>query len=187
MAVKPELVSKPQKKNNNKQDDLSHLAKAIISNAGVGIYIIQHGTFVYVSELYQKLSGYTDTELIGTYSLNNIYPDDRERVREEAIKCLKGESFEPYEYRFVKKNHKVMWALETITPIIYKNDRATLGSFMDITERKRMEAALRQSEEKYRNILETIQEGYFEVDLNGNFTFCNNSMSRLTGHTKDES
>jgi PAS domain S-box-containing protein len=107
-------------------------------------------------------------------------------VRAEAIKCLKGESFEPYEYRFIKKNHTVMWALETITPIVYKNDRATLGSFMDITERKRMEAALRQSEEKYRNILETIQEGYFEVDLNGNFTFCNNSMSRLTGHSKEE-
>jgi diguanylate cyclase (GGDEF)-like protein/PAS domain S-box-containing protein len=186
MAVKPEALSKTQKKNNSKQDDLSHLAKAIISNAGVGIYIIQHGKFVYVSELYQKLSGYTDTELIGTYSLNNIYPDDREMVRAEAIKCLKGESFEPYEYRFIKKNHTVMWALETITPIVYKNDRATLGSFMDITERKRMEAALRQSEEKYRNILETIQEGYFEVDLNGNFTFCNNSMSRLTGHSKEE-
>jgi diguanylate cyclase (GGDEF)-like protein/PAS domain S-box-containing protein len=186
MAVRPEALSKTQKKSNNKQDDLSHLAKAIISNAGVGIYIIQHGKFVYVSELYQKLSGYTDTELIGTYSLNNIYPDDREMVRAEAIKCLKGESFEPYEYRFIKKNHTVMWALETITPIVYKNDRATLGSFMDITERKRMEAALRQSEEKYRNILETIQEGYFEVDLNGNFTFCNNSMSRLTGHSKEE-
>ena len=141
MAVKPEAVSKTQKKNNNKQDDLSHLAKAIISNAGVGIYIVQHGKFVYVSELYQKLSGYTDTELIGTYSLNNIYPDDREMVREEAIKCLKGESFEPYEYRFVKKNDKVMWVLETITPIVYKEDRATLGSFMDITERKRMEAS----------------------------------------------
>ena len=89
MAVKPESVSKPEKKNKYKQDDLSHLAKAIISSAGVGIYIIQHGKFVYVSELYQKLSGYTDTELIGTYSLNNIYPDDREMVRKEAIKCLK--------------------------------------------------------------------------------------------------
>ena len=185
MAVKPEAVSKPKKKK-NKQDDLSHLAKAIISSAGVGIYIVQHGKFVYVSELYQKLSGYTDTELIGTYSLNNIYPDDREMVREEAIKCLKGKSFEPYEYRFVKKNDKVMWVLETITPIVYKEDRATLGSFMDITERKRMEKALRQSEEKYRTILESIQEGYFEVDLNGNFTFCNDSMSRLTGHSKEE-
>jgi diguanylate cyclase (GGDEF)-like protein/PAS domain S-box-containing protein len=185
MAVKPESGIKT-KKEKNKQDDLSHLAKAIISSAGVGIYIIQNGKFVYVSELYQKLSGYMDTELIGTYSLGNIYPDDREMVREEAIKCLKGESFEPYEYRFVKKNNEVMWVLETITPIFYKEDRATLGSFMDINERKRMEKALRQSEEKYRTILESIQEGYFEVDLNGNFTFCNDSMSRLTGHSKED-
>ena len=79
-----------------------------------------------------------------------------------------------------------MWALETITPIVYKEDRATLGSFMDITERKRMEEALRQSEEKYRNILENIQEGYFEVDLTGNFTFFNDSMCRLTGYSKEE-
>jgi diguanylate cyclase (GGDEF)-like protein/PAS domain S-box-containing protein len=185
MAVKPEAVSKPKKKK-NKQDDLSHLAKAIISSAGVGIYIVQHGKFVYVSELYQKLSGYTDTELIGTYSLNNIYPDDREMVREEAIKCLKENRLEPYEYRFINKKGDVMWVWETITPIVYKEERATLGSFMDITERKRMEKALRQSEEKYRTILESIQEGYFEVDLNGNFTFCNDSMSRLTGHSKEE-
>jgi PAS domain S-box-containing protein len=77
-----------KKKKENKDEALSHLAKAIIANAGVGIYIVQNGKFVYVSELYQKLSGYTDTALIGTYSLNNIYPDDREMVREEAIKCL---------------------------------------------------------------------------------------------------
>jgi diguanylate cyclase (GGDEF)-like protein/PAS domain S-box-containing protein len=60
------------------------------------------------------------------------------------------------------------------------------GTAVDITERKNAEEVIRQGEEKYRNILETIQEGYFEVDLNGNFTFCNNSMSRLTGHSKEE-
>jgi PAS domain S-box-containing protein len=103
MTTNPKTASRP-KKNHSLQDDLSHLAKAIIANAGVGIYIVQNGKFVYVSELYQKLSGFTDTELLGTYSLNYIYSDDRDMVRDEAIKCLKGESFEPYEYRFVKKN-----------------------------------------------------------------------------------
>ena len=57
-------------------------------------------------------------------------------VREEAIKCLKGKSFEPYEYRFAKKNNKIMWVLETITPIIYK-EMSYSGRLMDITERKR--------------------------------------------------
>jgi diguanylate cyclase (GGDEF)-like protein/PAS domain S-box-containing protein len=186
MAAKSKSAIKSEKKNHFRNDDLSHLAKAIISNAGVGIYIVQHGKFVYVSELYQKLTGYSETELIGTYSFNNIYPDDREMVREEAIKCLKGERFEPYEYRFVKKNNEVMWVLETITPIVYKEDRATLGSFMDITGRKLMEEQLRQSEEKYRTILQTIQEGYFEVDLAGNFTFFNDAMCRLYGYSKEE-
>jgi diguanylate cyclase (GGDEF)-like protein/PAS domain S-box-containing protein len=186
MAVKSESVSKPDKNNHSQQDDLSPLAKAIISNVVVGIYILQHGKFVYVSELYQKLSGYTDTELIGTYSLNNIYPDDREMVREKAIKCLKGESFETYEYRFIKKNDEVMRVLETITPIVYDNDRATLGSFMDITERHRMEEALHQSEEKYRTFIETIQDGYYETDLSGKYTFVNDVICDHLKYSKEE-
>jgi PAS domain S-box-containing protein len=180
MAAKSKSSSKPNKKNKSQEDELSHLAKAIISNAGVGIYIIQHGKFVYASELYQKLTGYAEAELIGTYPTGSIYPDDREMVRKEAIKCLKRERFKPYEYRFVRKNDEVIWVLETITPIVYKGERATLGSFMDITECHRMESqreaaleALHQSEEKYRTIIESIQEGYFEVDLTGKYTFVN--------------
>jgi diguanylate cyclase (GGDEF)-like protein/PAS domain S-box-containing protein len=173
-------------KNLSAEENLSHLAKAIIANAGVGIYIVQDGKFVYVSELYQKITGYTDKELVGTNSLNNIHPDDRNKVRNQAIKCLKKESFEPYEYRFIRKDNQVMWALETITSIEYNDERATLGSFMDITERKRMEDALRQSEGKYRTILEDIQEGYFEVDLAGNFTFFNDSMCRIADCPKEK-
>ena len=186
MAVKLEAVSKNDKNYQFQNNNLSYLANAIISNAGIGIYIVLHGKFVYVSQLYQKLTGYSEAELIGTYSLNNIYPDDRKMVREDAIKSLKEQRLEPYEYRFVNKKNEVMWVLETITPIVYKGERATLGSFMDITGRKLSEEALRQNEEKYRTILESIQESYFEVDLTGNFTFCNDSMSRLTGYSKEE-
>ncbi len=181
-----ESGSKTEKGNGSPQDDLSHLAKAIISNVGVGIYIVQHGNFVFVSQLYQKLIGFTEAELIGTNSLTHIYPDDREMVRKEAIKRLKMESFEPYEYRFVRKNKETMWVLETVTPILYKGERASLGSFMDITELKEMEKALRQSENKYRTILEGIQEGYFEVDLAGNLTFFNDSMCRIVGCSQEE-
>lgn len=54
------------------------------------------------------------------------------------------------------------------------------------TERKRAEEALRESEEKYRTILESIEDGYFEVDIRGNFTFFNDSMCKISGYTKDE-
>lgn len=160
-------------------NNLSILAQDIIANAGVGIYIVQNSKFVYVSELYQKITGFTDKELIGDDSLKNIFPDDRKKVRYQAIKCLKKESFEPYEYRFIRKDNELRYILETVTSIIHQGERATLGSFMDITERKVVE-------EKYRTILEKIQEGYFEVDLAGNFTFFNDSVCRVLGYSREE-
>jgi len=56
----------------------------------------------------------------------------------------------------------------------------------DITGRKQAEEALRESEKKYRSILETIEEGYFEVDLSGNYTFFNDSMCRTLGYSSNE-
>jgi diguanylate cyclase (GGDEF)-like protein/PAS domain S-box-containing protein len=53
-------------------------------------------------------------------------------------------------------------------------------------ERKRAEEELRESEGKYRNILENIEDGYFEVDLAGNFTFFNSSHCRIFGYPREE-
>jgi len=53
-------------------------------------------------------------------------------------------------------------------------------------ERKRAEEALRRSEERYRTILEDIQEGYFEVDLAGHFTFVNDTVCRDLGYSREE-
>ena len=55
-----------------------------------------------------------------------------------------------------------------------------------INNRKRAEQALRESEEKYRTILESIEEGYYEVDREGRFTFVNDSTSRILGQPKAE-
>ncbi len=51
---------------------------------------------------------------------------------------------------------------------------------------KRAEEALLESEEKYRSILESIEEGYFEVDIAGNLTFFNDSLCKITGYSRDE-
>jgi diguanylate cyclase (GGDEF)-like protein/PAS domain S-box-containing protein len=186
MTAQEKSVSKPDKKNQSQQDDLSYLAKAIISNAGVGIYIVQHSKFVYVSSLYQKLTGYSDTELIGTYSLNNVYPHDREMVREEAIKCLKKERFEPYEYRFVNKKNEIMWVLDTITPIVYKEERATLGSFMDITERKKVDEKLHRKEYLFRTLADQSLDGIVFVNRKGIITYENPAVERSLGFKAEE-
>ena len=56
----------------------------------------------------------------------------------------------------------------------------------EISERIKSEKALSKSEKKYRTILESIEEGYFEVDLNGTLTFCNSSLCHITGYNRQE-
>jgi PAS domain S-box len=54
------------------------------------------------------------------------------------------------------------------------------------TAYKLLEEALRESEEKYRTILENIEDGYYEVDLKGNFTFFNDSLCHIHGYPREE-
>lgn len=65
--------------------------------------------------------------------------------------------------------------------------RDTLESYkQEVLDRIRIEEALRESEEKYRTILNSIQEGYYEVDLSGNMMFCNDSLCGIIGYSRDE-
>ncbi len=65
---------------------------------------------------------------------------------------------------------------------------AIFGSHVRFTinERKKVEEALMVSEKKYRNILESIEEGYAEIDLKGNITFFNDSVSSILGYSREE-
>ena len=73
--------------------------------------------------------------------------------------------------------------VERSTYVIRHANEALRG---EIEERKIAEEAARESEEKYRTILETIQEGYYEVDLAGSFTFVNESLAALLGYDLSE-
>jgi two-component system cell cycle sensor histidine kinase/response regulator CckA len=60
------------------------------------------------------------------------------------------------------------------------------GTIRDITARRWMEEALRESEKRYRTILESIEDGYYEVDIAGNLTFFNDALCRMFGYSRDE-
>jgi len=63
---------------------------------------------------------------------------------------------------------------------------AILVIYNNISERKIAEQKIKESEKKYRSILENIKEGYFEVDLEGSLIFFNDSLSEITGYSKNE-
>lgn len=187
MAVNQKTIEKSfSKQKIRQQEDLSYLAKDIIANAGIGIYIVQNGRFVYVSDLYQKMTGFTDRELLGASSLDNIYPDDKEKVRKKAVKCLKEDRCEPYEYRFVTKKKEIMWVLETVASILYQGERATLGSFIDITERKRVEEKLKKEEQLFRAITDQSSDIIVLMNLEGVITYVNPVVEKALGFKPEE-
>ena len=141
-SVDKQKVSGESGRSQEKLGDLSDLAQALLRCAGAGVYIVQDGKFQYANLLFQEMTGYSELELLGKYSLDFVYPEDRETVREKAIESLKGGSSLSYEYRFVMKNGEIIWVLEKVTSMEYKGKRATVGSFMDITERKQLEQTL---------------------------------------------
>lgn len=164
--------------------DLSYLVEALINNVGSGIYLAQDRKFVFVNHFLEELSGYNATDLIGYNTLDFVHPDDKENVLTRAVEALKdrGSTVPSYEYRFIKKNGETMWVVERISSIEYRGRRAVLGSLMDINRRKLLEEELVIYGEKYRNILERMQDSYYELDLRGNFTFVNYATCQNLGY-----
>lgn len=151
--------------------------------------------YTYVSPSVKILRGYEPEEVLKQKPLDAFTPSSLDlamRSLSEFMELGKLEHKEDIsrtlQLEIRRKDGTTVWTESKVSFIRDKNQRPVgiLGVMRDITERKQAEELIRQGEEKYRTILESIQEGYFEVDLNGNFTFCNDSMSRLTGHSKEE-
>ncbi len=116
--------------------------RKLAESSPIGIYIIQHGKFKYVNVRFQQYTGYSEEELLAMTALRLVIPEDRDMVRDRAIQMLKGERHTPYEYRITDKAGNSKWILETMASITYAGERAAVGSFMDITERRNLEEQL---------------------------------------------
>jgi len=115
------------------------LSRGMLEIAATGIYLLHHGRFVYVNHLMEEILGFTGSELIGTEAADYIHPEDKETARARAIEALKGRSNIPYEFRLVRKDLDIIWVSERVKTIEYEGNHATLGTLIDITERKKAE------------------------------------------------
>ena len=151
----------------------------------VGIYIVQNGRFQFVNPQFQKDIGYSENELSGTESLQLVIPEDRDMVRENATRMLKGERSAPYEYRVISKGGDTRWILEIVTSIQYRGTRAALGYFMDNTERRKMQTQLVQVEKM--SALGTMAAGVAHELLNPMMGMLNFAQYCLKHTAEDDS
>ena len=148
------------------------------------------GAVVFCNRAAEKIFGYSASEIIGK-GLTLIMPErfheahriGLRRVVANGERHVVGKTIEIPGRRKDGTEFPLEFSLaegETAEGIFFT------GILRDITSRRRAEEALRESEERYRTILETIEEGYFEVDLAGNFTFFNGALCRILGYSRDE-
>lgn len=144
--------------------------------------------YEYVSPSHTSILGYETDEMLKKSVLDLVYYEDRRRVVTFLQKALQGSKLGSIEFRCKNKKGDLLW-IELVGNFLFDDHGRISGAIFgsrDITERRRAEEALRDSEEKYREIMGAIEEGFYEVDIFGNFTFFNDSLCRITGYTRKE-
>jgi PAS domain S-box-containing protein len=164
------------------------LFQKLADTSPIGIFILYKNTFCYVNQRFEEISGYSKEELIGNDSLSFVYPDDREKVHERAVNLLKSDKrdFRPYEYRFVTRSGEQRRIMETVVSIGYKGIRATLGNFMDVTDYRLSQEALKDSVEFRDSLLQNSPTPIHVINPDWTIRYVNKELERLTGYTSEE-
>ena len=164
--------------------------RAIFESGTIGIVVsVTDGKVQVCNRAFQELIGYSAEELRSKYFGEFTHPDDliaEERLVEELIAGTR--SFYEIEKRFIRSDGNVVWARLHGIAIRDGLGKTTGGVCVieDITTRKRAEALLRESEERYRTVVEDQTEVISRLKANGTFTFVNDVYCRFFGTTQQE-
>ena len=140
----------------------------------------EHGDLQYVSGNVVRVLGYTEQELReggARFWLNNIHPEDRERVRASFTRVFSGKGGgAPHaydiEYRRQAKDGSWVWVVDRSMSVSEENGvRYATGMFWDTSRRKRMQEQLRESEERFRQLAEHINDVFFLTNVDGSQLF----------------
>ncbi|MHB8069111.1 MAG: PAS domain S-box protein [Desulfobaccales bacterium] len=120
--------------------------KTLVLNAPIGLFIARDGRFRQINPEFEKITGYSEEELLNDDCLCLVIPEFREKVKETALQILQGKRTLPFEFQYRTKGGDIRWALEKVATTQYEGERGTLGYFMDITDSKHLEVQFLQAQ-----------------------------------------
>jgi len=164
--------------------------RTLQSNIPVGVFRTSAnpgGRILSANPALAKMFGYKKPEAMSKVHVGDLYlnPDDRKRF----IKTLSSSGeISNYEVQLKRKDGTVFWGSLNARAIADEKGEILYfdGVLGDITERKQAKEALRESERRYRSLVETIQEGMCIVDTNENIIFANPWFSNILGYSQEE-
>ena len=137
----------------------------LVENSLTGIYMDRDGKIVFANRRFAEIFGYSKEELADMESWKLVHPEDRPLTDAIRAKRVKGEETPAeYETRGLTKDGEAIWVLRRNTLIEYQGKPAILGNVVDVTERKRTEKALWESEEKYHTLFDYDPNSIFVLD-----------------------
>lgn len=166
------------------------LLRAAVEEAAVGFAMTDvHGYFMKVNKAYCRITGYSEEELLQRDFRSITHEEDLpvNLALREAL--LAGESSSGlYQKRYRRKSGELVWAQNSAS--VLRAGDGTISGFVvlttDITDRKRAEDALRESEDRYRDLVEHSQDLICTHDLHGRLLSVNQLPTRILGYTKEE-
>ena len=145
-------------------------------------------TVTFVNEACCRFFGRKRQQLEGENFLLLFPEEERDRLAPRISSQYDQEPTSHLECSLTRNDGEPRWIVWSIRTI-FQDENGLLeyqSVGQDVTERRRAELELRKSEEKYRTIIESIEDGYYESDLNGSLTFVNEPMERILGYPREK-
>ena len=164
--------------------------RQIAENSQVWIWEVDaHGLFTYASQMVQEILGYTPEELVGKKYFYDLFcPEDREPLKRASLNVFKSrQRFRDYINRNMRKDGATIWLSTSGVPILDEHGALLgyRGADANVTERKQVEEALRESETRFRSIVESspMAQYFYHLESDGQLIFigANPSADRIIG------
>ena len=133
-----------------------------------GIAITEEGRFLETNQAFARMFGYEPSELVGVFGPEIIAPESRERVTRNILSGYE----EPYEAVALRKDGTTFDADIRARMTSFRGRRVRVTAVRDVTERRRAEMALRESELRLRTVTENVPIFLYATDKDGVFTFA---------------